>query len=830
MVQFLENKKTLSVNQIDDKSFLIKSANEFISRGLIPIPLNFYAFEFKEEKGVWKKQFFPPRGYNDYNFDNCLKEGFDKNNGLGIRTGEEGDVFLLDIDNIDDFKILLGSINKSMEDMYDFGTPCETTPSGGLHFYFMWEDRLKVIQNKTKEFVVEGRSLDIDTKGDNQFAIISPTKISGIDPDTNELLTFEYKWLDDFCSLENNYPEAMPDWLFDLLNGSLKSKPVTKRTSLKNVRTSFEKNLLDEKLIKKILLKFPNLQHSDLGPPVSKSKEIVFLPILNINAMDCPLKGSPHSSNHLFFSISGLGKKQQPIVSLKCHKCSSLDQIVDLKNFSELGDKFFKENGEDLSVFDQDDLNVRFGKIINDPAKINCFLDLFESLCCFESEYPDVFDIPRILFLNSNWFHFDKKSKRWEKKSMDGFTKFRIVEDFIHQKLDLLMDKTDHKGIKTNIAKIKNMLGSFSLKRPFLKNLSASLSRNVEFDMNPSFFATENGVWDFGKSIFRVSKPNDLISLNVPWSWSESTLEEIDKVEKFITDILPDQQIRDYFLHWVSTLLVGANKDQLVHFFVGQGSNGKSLLVHLIQKVLGLYSTSHDSCILLPQNRAGSDHNTAIYSLKNKRSLFVSEYPQNRKLDENLIKKISSGTDLIKVRKIYKDFDEKGFLSNCKIGVFANHLPDMTDADDALWRRFVFLKFETKFVINPTKPNEKRIDNTIDLDEMVVPFFNLIMKKYFDYNQICEGKLEKIRPKKISDLIEKFRIESCKVLSFFHDENKNHELEKRDANELFGLFYEYQVDQFRGKTSKHKLKKLFKTKVQDYNYVQRYQIFNFEKL
>jgi len=236
-------------------------------------------------------------------------------------------------------------------------------------------------------------------------------------------------------------------------------------------------------------------------------------------------------------------------------------------------------------------------------------------------------------------------------------------------------------------------------------------------DENKNLIAFNNGVLDTLKMEFRDGKPEDYISFSTKLDYdpdlSHDAHECWPQLSKFIRDVLPDPEVREYFLAYLSTSLSGANEAQKFHILTGTGSNGKSMLMNLMTQAMGDYATKA-SVTMLTQGRGKTGAaNPDLVRLKGRRFATMSEPDEGAAINTGYMKELASservvGRDLYAGSKQMVEFDmQTRFNFSC------NDKPVINTQDGGTWRRLVVVDFPTKFVVNPMKGNEKPMDESI---------------------------------------------------------------------------------------------------------------------
>lgn len=204
-----------------------------------------------------------------------------------------------------------------------------------------------------------------------------------------------------------------------------------------------------------------------------------------------------------------------------------------------------------------------------------------------------------------------------------------------------------------------------------------------------------NGVVDLKTGKLLPSNPNYLFTNQAGAIFDPDA--DTSFVEKFLADILPDDDTRRAILRYLGYSLTGEKIAQVSEFWKGSGANGKSTLIDLLKAVFGTYATELPITALMRSARP-IDPNAptpAIMLLDgDKRLAIVNELQRNVYLDGPLYKKIvtdRTGTG----RFLHGNFRE--IEMRAKIIMSGNHLPNFDVGDEAVIRRITNVPFTQTF-------------------------------------------------------------------------------------------------------------------------------------
>ena len=168
--------------------------------------------------------------------------------------------------------------------------------------------------------------------------------------------------------------------------------------------------------------------------------------------------------------------------------------------------------------------------------------------------------------------------------------------------------------------------------------------------------------------------------------------------EQALQDIFDyDQDLIDFFQIFAGYTMLGRPVHEVMAFFVGNGSNGKSTIIGVLEKVFGGYKATVDKSVLMSKRDGGGGQaaTPALARLQGLRMAVITETREGDRLDESIVKSLS-GSDTITARHLYGnvfDFDAT-FVS----WIATNHAPDIRSVDEGTWRRILHFQFNRDFL------------------------------------------------------------------------------------------------------------------------------------
>ena len=314
---------------------------------------------------------------------------------------------------------------------------------------------------------------------------------------------------------------------------------------------------------------------------------------------------------------------------------------------------------------------------LNDTGNAHRFIDMFGN----DLRYN--IDNKCWMIWNGNFWQFD-------------------VQDYVKNYIEILAEKmafevnssndmNERMRMIKNIEHIYSSAGKESLLRE-ARHLPGIPITNADLDTNRWLLCTKNGIIDLRTGDVLEPKREDYIS-NVTYCEID-TKNEPTKFIKFLNDIFVDKDVVHYVHKSLGYSMSDETREQCMFILHGDGNNGKSLLLDVIKTVLGSYGVTSKPQLLTEQ-KFGSQNSEEIARLKGKRFNAVEEIKEGDKLDEQLVKNLTSGIGQQVARFLYANSFE--FTVTCKIWMATNYEPVIRGTDKGIWRRIVKIPVPTDF-------------------------------------------------------------------------------------------------------------------------------------
>lgn len=166
----------------------------------------------------------------------------------------------------------------------------------------------------------------------------------------------------------------------------------------------------------------------------------------------------------------------------------------------------------------------------------------------------------------------------------------------------------------------------------------------------------------------------------------------------FLTkDSKPDYEIIEFLQRAIGYSLTGITKEQVMFFLFGNGRNGKSTFINVIQDILGDYGRQTNSDTFLKKKNDNGINND-VARLDGARFVSAVESEEGQQLSEALVKQITGG-EKMSARFLRQEYFE--FIPEFKVFFTTNHKPIVKGSDEGIWRRIRLIPFTV------TIPKEK---------------------------------------------------------------------------------------------------------------------------
>jgi len=284
----------------------------------------------------------------------------------------------------------------------------------------------------------------------------------------------------------------------------------------------------------------------------------------------------------------------------------------------------------------------------------------------------------------------------------------------------------------------------------------------TEFDTDPYLLTCANGVVDLRTGQLRPAKPTDMLHKSTGIRYDPTTT--CPRWERFLREVFQeDEELVDFIWRAIGYTLTGLMPDFLFICY-GTGSNGKSIFLTVLEKLMGEYSIIANPAVFARQretNRGSPSPDLA--ALAGARFAKCIEVRESIRLDEERVKALTGG-DKIRARFLFQNGFE--FYPTAKLWWSVNHKPVVRDTTHAMWRRIRLIPFEARFdpELGNWEPKEKLL---AELEAELPGILTWAVKGCLEWQERGLEPVEKVKSateeyRNESDVIERF-LEECTI-------------------------------------------------------------------
>lgn len=264
----------------------------------------------------------------------------------------------------------------------------------------------------------------------------------------------------------------------------------------------------------------------------------------------------------------------------------------------------------------------------------------------------------------------------------------------------------------------------------------------------------------------------------IDWVKVDSSKKEF--VLDFFKKLFPNEELREYNIKNFARFLTGKNNFKQFQFWTGDGNNGKSACITLMEHIFNRYCMKIPKTMITGVVQKQGGPNPELFRLKDARIAIIDEVTENDFLDPGQIKGLT-GNDRLYGRDLYqKSKDINEIIPMFSPILITNEVPIIKKPDDATWGRIRLINFESTFTQNvdkykkefPAKQNVYKIDPKMhdNLEINAKYFLSYFIHVLFLSSSYEDFNKEEIIPDKVIEGLEKFK-EGQNILKKFLDEN-----------------------------------------------------------
>lgn len=216
---------------------------------------------------------------------------------------------------------------------------------------------------------------------------------------------------------------------------------------------------------------------------------------------------------------------------------------------------------------------------------------------------------------------------------------------------------------------------------------AAAYQPDINIGGSETKIVCENGVLNtFTGEFTKTFDPDEYHIVRLPVSYDPDA--DCPEFEKFLGQVTRSENDRLAIGEFIGYCLYKTYTFEIIMLLVGEGANGKSILLSVIKSFLGSKNVSSVTPQQLERSRFASSQ------LHGRLACIAGDIPSQPLKYTGLLKMLTGG-DLIHAE--YKNRDPFDFVNHAKLIFSANQVPESWDSSIAFYRRFRIIEFPNSF-------------------------------------------------------------------------------------------------------------------------------------
>ena len=352
--------------------------------------------------------------------------------------------------------------------------------------------------------------------------------------------------------------------------------------------------------------------------------------------------------------------------------------------------------------------------------------------------------------------HFTWNGRYWEKR----------LPEYIMQ---FVTDKLGDNATGTKVKSVLKLIEIATATTDVFNNKPVLNFRNGTLELEP-------------KLKFREHSIDDMCTYCLPYDYDKHA--EFSEWEHFIETVTDyDSRKAACLQEFAGYILYPDNSMQKALCCIGGGSNGKSLFLNVLSKVIGSENISNVEMSAFAQDFQRINLMSSMLNIS-------SETRSNVAQAESYFKSIVAGDTC---SACYKGKDYITFTPRAKVIMSCNEYLKPNDTSDGFLRRLLFVKFPIKFCDNPdpNKSNEQPIDRTLEAKFSKPEYLSGVMNWVIDGYKQLRAVGEFTQADDANELQEEFKALTNPIIDFLTEFKMPFDINTHKHSVTNSCFYEH---------------------------------------
>jgi len=340
-----------------------------------------------------------------------------------------------------------------------------------------------------------------------------------------------------------------------------------------------------------------------------------------------------------------------------------------------------------------------------------------------------------------------------------------------------------------------------------------------KLNSSPTLFPIKGGrVIDLATGLVRNREQTDFFTFESPVTLTDN----IAFGQKFFLDLAKgEEELAVHMACLCYYFLTGLTFDRGIYQFIGEGMNGKSTLISILEILLGPLAIVGEKRSVIKDVKHGNRNDGPqpfVLAMKGKRLVIISETNNRDRLNAGNVKNLTGG-DTISARKLFSNLIES-FSMTAKVVVCTNHTLEFYDDDQAIKDRMKIVPFCNRFEKNQRYMDDikKNVDGKLDsiFSYMVRVGRKVVQEQKLTRSTKVEAKTQEIFAE--LDIVQKFVQDMCEVCEKKDDDKDEYIESTKDLHDAYKKYcWENKIPEdeilFPSKLSKQMVSKNFCIKI-----------------
>lgn len=325
---------------------------------------------------------------------------------------------------------------------------------------------------------------------------------------------------------------------------------------------------------------------------------------------------------------------------------------------------------------------------------------------------------------------------------------------------------------------IENIIPPETITKNLIEEVLGHIQRSTyrklkEFNSDPFMLNLKNGILDIRTFEFKPHTPAFLSTIQIPVTYNPEA--KSDLWEKVVNEDLYKEDIAT-LQESFGYALFPDNRAEKMFVFLGSGGNGKSLILHVLEAMIGKDNVANIS----PQAIVSNEF--ALSELRDKLVNIYADLPSTALLSTGKLKALISGDSLTADEKYKKPFQ---LVNRAKLFFSANTLPKVNDDTIAFYRRLVIISFPKTFDESQAAP---QLFDKLTTPESLSGIFNWALE---GLKRLIANNFKFSYHKSVDELKELYTKASDPIKAFLEEEIVEDPNAWIPKHELYRAYVEY---------------------------------------